>query len=123
MEKSPELTMDDCPAHDNPNSWLILIAFGISFLIIGSGAYLVWSPAVKKEDNPKVHKIDISAFDEDEKKIYELVSAKEGSAYQSDLIKELNISKVRMSRILDRLEGKGIIERKRRGMTNVVVLK
>jgi len=27
-----------------------------------------------------------------------------------------------MTRILDRLEGKGFVERKRRGMTNVVVL-
>ena len=28
-----------------------------------------------------------------------------------------------VSRIIDRLEGKGFVERKRRGMTNVVVMK
>ena len=123
VEKSPELTMDDCPAHDNPTSWLILLAFAISFVIIAGGAYLVWTPAVKKEENPKAHKKDISTLDEEEQKVYKLVHAKEGSAYQSDLIKELNVSKVRMSRILDRLEGKGMVERKRRGMTNIVVLK
>ena len=33
------------------------------------------------------------------------------------------ISKVGISRILDRLENQGFIERKRRGMNNIVVLK
>tara|TARA_Y100000310_G_scaffold79304_3_gene76019 strand:- start:11104 stop:11229 length:126 start_codon:yes stop_codon:yes gene_type:complete len=31
--------------------------------------------------------------------------------------------KAKVSRIIDRLENKDIVERKRRGMTNVVVLK
>ena len=43
--------------------------------------------------------------------------------YQSDVMKELELSKVKVTRILDRLEGKGILERKRRGMTNIVILK
>lgn len=33
------------------------------------------------------------------------------------------LTKVKVTRILDRLEGREIIERKRRGMTNVVILK
>ena len=58
-----------------------------------------------------------------EKQIMQLIINKEGSMYQSDLTKELNLSKVKVTRILDKLEGKGLVERKRRGMTNVVVLK
>jgi uncharacterized membrane protein len=43
--------------------------------------------------------------------------------FQADLIEKLGFGKAKVSRILDRLENKGLIERKRRGMTNVVVLK
>ena len=58
-----------------------------------------------------------------EQEIIQFILNKEGSVYQSDLVKELKLSKVKTTRLLDRLEGKGFIERKRRGMTNVVVLK
>lgn len=46
----------------------------------------------------------------------------QGSLFQSDLVDE-KYTKVKVTRILDRLEGKGLIERKRRGMTNIVLLK
>jgi uncharacterized membrane protein len=59
----------------------------------------------------------------DEKKIMEVLLREEGSVYQSDLIKETKLTKVKVSRVLDKLEGKGLIERKRRGMTNIIVLK
>ena len=62
-------------------------------------------------------------LEDDEKKVVELINVKEGAMYQSDLMKELDLSKVKVTRILDRLEGKGILERKRRGMTNIVILK
>lgn len=65
----------------------------------------------------------LEKLDVDEKKIVELINGKEGSMYQSDVMKELELSKVKVTRILDRLEGKGILERKRRGMTNIVILK
>ena len=61
--------------------------------------------------------------DEEEKSIMSLVISEDGSVYQSDLIKKLNLSKVKISRLLDKLEGKGFIERRRRGMTNIVILK
>lgn len=62
-------------------------------------------------------------LDEDEKNIISVVTDAEGSAYQSDIIAKSQMSKVKVSRILDKLEGKGVIERKRRGMTNIVILK
>ena len=43
--------------------------------------------------------------------------------FQADLIEKLNLGKVKVSRILDRLENKNLIERKRRGMNNLIVLK
>src|SRR3989338_7898516 len=122
----PKLNIEECPAHNSNNSWLLVSAFGLSFLILASGVLLLFLP-VKKEGaleagHPVIKEVDVSTLDEEEKKIYGLIKLKEGSMYQSDLIKETGLTKVRISRILDKLEGRGIIERKRRGMTNIVVL-
>ena len=57
------------------------------------------------------------------KLVKHIIKNKDGSAYQTDLIKETGFSKVKISRVLDRLEAKDILERKRRGMTNIIVLK
>jgi len=72
-------------------------------------------------DEEKVHKL--KNLDEEEKKVMQLLINNQGSMYQSDLIKETLLSKVRVTRILDRLEGKLLLERKRRGMTNIVIIK
>jgi len=42
---------------------------------------------------------------------------------ESDLVEKSGLSKVRITRILDKLEARGVLERRRRGMTNAVVLK
>jgi uncharacterized membrane protein len=43
--------------------------------------------------------------------------------FQSTLMEKLGIGKVGITRLLDKLEAKQLIERKRRGMNNIVVLK
>ena len=118
------LDMEGCPAHDTNTSWLIVSSFGIAFLVFGLGLYmlLIHKPgdeALKRE----FKHVNIEKLDEDEKKIYTFAKEKGGSIYQTDLIKESGFSKVKVSRILDRLESKGVLERKRRGMTNIIVLK
>lgn len=65
----------------------------------------------------------VKSLSEEEKKIYELIKSKDGAAFQSDLIREIGFSKVKVSRIIDKMEMKGIVERRRRGMSNMVVLK
>ncbi len=65
----------------------------------------------------------IKNLDAEEKKILDIVSNHEGSAFQSDLVRESNYTKVKVSRILDKLEMKGLIERRRRGMANLIVMK
>ena len=67
--------------------------------------------------------IDTSTLTEEENKIYNLIKLNKGSIYQSDIMKQTQLSKVKVSRVLDRMEGKSILERKRRGMTNIVILK
>ena len=122
--------MKACPAHESSNSWLLLIAFGAAFLLLSVGAYLVVVPSaipVQKttvqETTSSSKPIDVSKLDQDEKKVYDLLTQNEGSMYQSSLMKETGFSKVKTTRVLDRLETKKILERKRRGMTNLVVLR
>ena len=71
----------------------------------------------------KHKKIDLALLDADEKKIIAILQENQGSTFQSDIAKKMGYSKVKVSRMLDRLEQKGLLERKRRGMTNLVVLR
>ncbi len=118
------LDMKDCPAHTSNVSWLIVFAFGIAFLVMGIGIYMLFiAKPVSEEMRRGFRQIDTSKLDEDEKRVYDLVKNKGGSIYQSDLIRETNFSKVKVTRVVDRLETKGVLERKRRGMANIIVLK
>ncbi|MBI4144337.1 hypothetical protein HY486_03760 [Candidatus Woesearchaeota archaeon] len=112
--------MKECPVHKSSFSWVIILAYVIVFAMLGLGGYIAYIPA-KTEKHFK--NIDISTLDDEEKMVYELIKAKQGSAYQGELIKETQWGKVKISRILDKLESKEILERKRRGMTNIIVLK
>lgn len=68
-------------------------------------------------------KKDYSSLDKNEKTVIDLL-LKEGNAmFQADLMEKLGIGKVGVTRLLDKLEAKQLIERKRRGMNNIVVLK
>ncbi len=66
---------------------------------------------------------DYSTLEKKEKEVVDLI-VKEGNAmFQADLMEKLNMGKVGVTRLLDKLESKQIIERKRRGMNNIVVLR
>ena len=127
VAENPDLTMDDCPAHEQNSSWIILLAFAINFVILLNGIYLFSSKRDKKEQEKaaKIQQaVDLSKLEEDEKKIFKLIQEKNGSMYQSDIVKETELGKVKVTRILDGLEHKhNLVERKRRGMTNIVILK
>ncbi|MFH1396275.1 MAG: MarR family transcriptional regulator [archaeon] len=76
-----------------------------------------------KELSEKEKKEKLNDLDDKEREIMNIILREKGSVYQSDIVKEVSASKVKITRVLDKLEGKGLIERKRRGMTNIVVLK
>jgi len=114
------------------------VSIGITVFIILIGLYLIFFGKEEKivtrikEFKPQVQSKNItkenykkvmSSLSSEEKNILEKIIESEGTIFQSDLVDKTKFSKVRVTRILDRLEGKGLIERKRRGMTNVVVLK
>ncbi len=74
------------------------------------------------EKKKQKNKVDISDLRKDEKYVLQLIIDNK-AIFQADLIEKTGFGKAKMTRIIDRLEGKGLVERKRRGMTNVVILK
>jgi uncharacterized membrane protein len=109
------------------------ISLAIAGLILVIGLFLIFSKEEKEIIIKKVkHKvevekkrkpIDYSKLTKEEKTIAKAIEESDGTIFQSELVEKAGFSKVKVSRILDKLEGKQLIERKRRGMTNVVVLK
>ncbi|MDO8555991.1 MAG: MarR family transcriptional regulator [Nanoarchaeota archaeon] len=75
---------------------------------------------VKERVKKKV--FDVSELSADEKKVFVIIRDAR-TIFQAELIEKSGVGKVGVTRLLDRLEAKGFIERKRRGMTNIVVLK
>ena len=107
IAESPSMDMENCPYHNNNNSWLIVLAFSIVFLILGGGIFLFL-----RNKQLDYKQIDFSRLNEEEKQIYNLIKEKDGSIYQSEIMKELEFSKVKTTRLLDLMESKKILERK-----------
>ena len=107
-------------------TWISLIIAGFILLI---GLFLFFSKPeekiVIKKIKEKQKRFDIKKLDidKDEKKVIELLIQEGKAMFQSDLMEKLEIGKVKTTRLLDKLESKQLIERKRRGMNNIVVLK
>lgn len=57
-----------------------------------------------------------------ERLIYDLVLESEGIMLQSDIVSATSLSKSTVSRTLDMLESKGLVEKRRRGMGNIIML-
>ena len=57
-----------------------------------------------------------------ERKIYETVLEADGVMAQSDIVDAVDLSKATVSRALDSLETKNLVERKRRGIGNMILL-
>ena len=116
-----------CPMYKTINQQTYL-ALGIVGILIVIGLILIFSKpqeriVVRKIKEKKFEKkVDLSNFRPEEKQVYKMVK-ENGAMFQADLIEKTGFGKAKMSRIIDRLEGQGLLERKRRGMTNVVVLK
>tara|TARA_Y100000310_G_scaffold78602_1_gene75259 strand:+ start:1791 stop:2273 length:483 start_codon:yes stop_codon:yes gene_type:complete len=121
----PECTMFDTIA---VQTWISLAIAGLVLVI---GLFLIFSKEETRiiTKTKKIHiekkrkPIDYSKLNKDEKIIIKIIEKADGTIFQSDLVEKSEFSKVKVSRILDKLEGRQLIERKRRGMTNVVVLK
>jgi len=115
---------DTCGMYDSVKiqTW---ISLAIAFVVLVIGLFLAFSKKEIKiitKKQPK-KKLNLQGLDKKEFELVRLVEKENGAMFQSTLMETLGIGKVGMTRMLDKLEAKQIIERKRRGMNNIVVLK
>ncbi|MEM2932889.1 MAG: MarR family transcriptional regulator [Candidatus Pacearchaeota archaeon] len=114
------------------------VSLGIMIFIIIIALYLIFfgkeekiitktrtiRPQIEPRKITKEHYQKIlKSLSDDERAVLERIIESEGAIFQSDLVDKAGLSKVKITRILDKLEGRGLVERRRRGMTNVVILK
>lgn len=117
-----------CPAYKtiDQQTYLSLAIVGV---LVMFGAVLIHSEPRQKVvirrigKNPRdIWRRAKGNLTSDERKVLALLS-EGGSTFQAELIEKTGVGKAKMTRVLDRLENRGFVERRRRGMTNIVVLK
>lgn len=100
--------------------------FALSVMVALAGGYLIFSQKGMERfataERTKLRKV-AKNLEGEEKQIYELLAKSDGTMFQNDIMQKTGFSKVKVSRLLDRLETKGLVERRRRGMTNIVIIK
>ena len=101
------------------------ISLAIVALVILIGIFFIFAKeetrtVIKKE---KKKSVDLSKLDKSEKQVVKILQEENGAMFQSALSEKISIGKVGITRLLDKLEAKQIIERKRRGMNNIVILR
>jgi len=100
----------------------------IAGLVLVIGLFLIFSKeseriVVKRvKSKSRAKRIDMSKLDADEKRVVGILKRESGAFFQKSVMDELEVGKVKMTRLVDKLEAKGIVERKRRGMNNIIVL-
>lgn len=118
--------VQSCEMYDSVN-YQTYFALGIVGVLIIVSLFLIFAKpnekiVIRKIKERKIEKkIDTSDLRPEDKQVLKLLQ-EQGAIFQGDLIERTGFSNAKVTRIVDRLEGRGIAERKRRGMTNVVVL-
>ena len=107
-----------------------MILVGISCFVMGSSLAYLWLidrnepvPTGASDLKRRWDELLEKTSNPDEKRIISLIIEEGGTIFQSQLVDRSGYSKSKVSLILDRLEAKKILERKRRGMSNAIVLK
>ena len=99
----------------------LILVIGLFLIFAGESEKIILKTKTIKEKVKK--KIDLTGLDKDEKQVIKILQKENGAIFQRTLMEKLEAGKVKITRLLDKLEAKQLIERKRRGMNNVVVLR
>jgi uncharacterized membrane protein len=123
-DHGPTCSMHDVVDFQKNFSFAIVgVVFIIGLVLIFSKeSERVIEKVVVKKVKEKPKKIDLSKLSSEEKRAVKILQRENGAFFQSSLMEELECGKVKMTRLIDKLESKGIVERKRRGMNNIIVL-
>lgn len=107
-------------------TWLSIAIVGV---VLAIGFFIMYSKPQEKivlkqvKIKEKKKKLNLEGLDQKEKEVIEILQKEGNAIFQRDLMEKIGIGKVGMTRLIDRLESKGLVIRKRRGMNNIVVFK
>ena len=125
-KSSCSMEVQACPMYNTIDTQTYL-ALAIVGILVTIGLVLIFTKPkekiVVKTIHEKKKKLNTENLDKDEKEVVDFLLKENGAIFQSALMEKLSKGKVGVTRLLDKLEAKQIIERKRRGMNNIVVLK
>jgi len=122
-QEGASCSIESCPfnaEHNNSEGFIFIMGLLVAFLG-GIGFYLTLTKAEKLIEQKEY---DLTKLNSEEKEIFLFIKEnKDKGVYQSNIVEKFNIPKSKVSRILDKMERLEIIEKKRRGMTNIILLK
>ena len=120
--KGGSCNLASCPYHQTKDFSWIITSIGILVAFLGgTGLYLALPQKMERVIEEKEY--DVSSLSDEEKKVFFFIKDRKEGVYQSSIVKEFSLSKVQVTRLLDKLEGQDLIERKRRGLSNLIVVK
>lgn len=102
---------------------IMYVGFTAVFVLGVIAVFMLMPKQTEKMKKTREWKRVLSSLKGDERKVYQAIVDSGGAILQSELVEKTNLSKVKVSRTLDKLEVKDLVERRRRGMGNIVVLK
>jgi hypothetical protein len=106
------------PSYFYAGAFVVLLLFVIGIMLVLKGN-AVSGPQV----GSAAWEANLKRLDAEEKAVYKAVMGAGGTMFQSEIVEGLGWSKVKVTRTLDSLESRRLIERRRRGLTNIIVLK
>ncbi|MFW6282786.1 MAG: helix-turn-helix transcriptional regulator [Minisyncoccales bacterium] len=104
--------------------WVIIVSLSSLGLFVGSITYYLISNHFLKERKEIRKNVNqfLNLLEEEDKKVLDMIIKEKGKINQSDLTKKLNFDKVKISRIISKMEKKGILKKEKKGMTNKIIL-
>lgn len=121
---------DNCPMIDTitRQTYLSLSIVGVLVIL---GLFMLFSKPnervvfkkIKERVEVKNKPVDYGKLNNEEKVLAKIIESSNGGLFQSDLVEKSGFGKVKVTRILDKLEGKQLIERKRRGLNNFIMFR
>lgn len=80
------------------------------------------SAAVPEGNMPELESLAVRLLDGDERRLLRVIVDAHGTVLQRDLVRITAFSDAKVSRLLDRLQERGLVVRERQGMTNRIRL-
>jgi len=120
LETGQEVTTQDSNYFSLVNVLIMIIS---SFLIGALGVFLYYSEELNELISPEKDHDQIMPFlKENEKKIFLEIKKNAGVILQNKLVQISGLSKVKVARIILRLERKKLVKKERYGLTNKIII-